>query len=117
MNNLLFTALIIALLYYFFYYLPQQKEIEPTKLTHSIFTQTEPIQNQELTELKTKLKDYQVRIKDKESQITSLQAQIRDLAKRPVKPTNSKGIQTDDKVLEKTLDTLIKEIQTLHNSL
>ena len=45
MNNLLFTALIIALLYYFFYYLPSQKKLNPnpttTKLTHSQFTQTD----------------------------------------------------------------------------
>jgi hypothetical protein len=43
MNDLLFTALILALLYYFFYYLPKQKQREPIKLaTHSQFTQTNP---------------------------------------------------------------------------
>jgi hypothetical protein len=46
MNNLLFTALLIALLYYFFYYLPHQKKLVsnpyPTKLTQAQFTQTNP---------------------------------------------------------------------------
>jgi septal ring factor EnvC (AmiA/AmiB activator) len=42
MNNLLFTALIIALLYYCFYYLPPNKKNHShPKLTHSQATQTE----------------------------------------------------------------------------
>ena len=47
MNNLLFTALLIALLYYFFYYLPNKKSFNPhpTKLTHSQATQTDPNPN------------------------------------------------------------------------
>ena len=40
MNDLLFYTLILALLYYFFIYLPQQKPIQPIKLTQSQFTQT-----------------------------------------------------------------------------
>lgn len=44
MDNLLFTALIIALLYYFFYYLPQQKQLD-TKFSQSISTQTETLPN------------------------------------------------------------------------
>ena len=44
MNDLLFTALTIATLYYFFYYLPQQKHLEPIKLTQS--TQTDPLSDE-----------------------------------------------------------------------
>ena len=128
MNDLLFYALIIALLYYFFIYLPQQKQIEPTKpLTHSQFTQTtnpDPIikDDSKLAELKTKNqqleKDYQTRIKAQETQIRQLQTQIRDLAKRPLKPTNSQSVQTEAATeLTNTLDTLIKNIQDLNNSL
>jgi len=128
MNNLLFTCLIIALLYYFFYYLPQKKlNTTNPPLKHTQFTQTEPTlkekDNQELEESKLKHqtlikenKDYQNTIRTKDSQITSLQTQIRDLAKRPLKPTNSKTTQTDSD-LENTLDNLIKDIQTLNNEL
>jgi septal ring factor EnvC (AmiA/AmiB activator) len=137
MNNLIFYAILIALIYYFFYYLPQQKKINPI-LTQSQFTQTDPhpIQmkepgplqknNQELDKLKQQIKvkdkekqelekDYQTRIKDKEKQVTNLQSEIRDLAKRPVKPNQDKATQTDE--LTNALDTLIKDIQNLNNSL
>jgi len=127
MNQLLFTALLIALLYYFCYYLPHQKQLSdphPTKLTHSLFTQTEPTQiviekdKKELEELKLKNQALVSKNKDYQNQITSLQTQIRDLAKRPLKPTNSKTTQTDsDAELTNTLDNLIKEIQNLNNSL
>jgi len=136
MSNILFTALIIALLYYFFYYLPSQKQLvsnpNPTKLTQSQFTQTEPtlIQNQELDELKKDIahkeqtiialnnsyKNLEQKNTDNLKTIKELQAQIRELAKRPLKPTNSKSIQTDSD-LENTLDTLIKDIQELNNEL
>src|ERR1700722_3742639 len=134
MNNLLFTALLMALLYYFFYYLPSQKKLvsnpNPTKLTHSQTTQTDPhpiiedipdcpgvinlpgpqfIPDPE--QIKELQKDNQQKeatiiglnnsygkleqqLKEKSTQITKLQsetklleAQIRDLAKRPSKPT------------------------------
>ncbi len=128
MNNLLFTALLLVLLYYFFYYLPQQKQISNpplTKpLTHSQSTQTNPIleDSPELAELKTKNqaleKDYQSKLKEQKVQITQLQTQIRDLAQRPLPPTNSKSTQTETETeLTSTLDTLIKNIQDLNNSL
>ena len=122
MNDLLFYTLIIALLYYFFLYLPQPKEITNpllTKpLTHSQFTQTDSIKDSpELAELKSKNQALIKENKDYQSQITSLQTQIRDLAKRPLKPTNSKSTQTDNQDLESTLDTLIKDIQDLNKSL
>ena len=124
MSNLLFTALIIALLYYFFYYLPQKKNLSNpplTKpLTHSQFIQTEPTpkDNQELEKLKTKNQELTQEKKAQQTQITSLQSQIRDLAQRPLKPTNSKSIQTDSETdLTNTLDTLIKSIQALNNEL
>jgi len=44
MNDLLFTALILATLYYFFYYLPEKKKLEP-KFSQSISTQTEILPN------------------------------------------------------------------------
>jgi len=127
MNNLLFTALIIALLYYFFYYLPSQKKLNANlPLQHHQSTQTEPDPlkennlTQEIEELKSKIKqleqDYRQEMQTKHEQITSLQSQIRDLTKRPLKPTNSKSTQTDSD-LENTLDTLIKDIQDLNNSL
>jgi predicted nucleic acid-binding Zn-ribbon protein len=141
MNDLLFYALIIALIYYFFFYLPNKKRLtnQPlTKLFTDQFTQTEPtlietqtgsqhVQlpstqfvpdpkvienlNKEITSLKQK-------IKEKDNKLTNLQSEIRDLAKRPLKPTNSKSIQTDsESELTNTLDTLIKEVQDLNNSL
>lgn len=121
MNNLLFTALLIALLYYFFYYLPQQKKLNapnpPSK--HQQATQTNPIKDSpELAELKNTNQAYQTKIKAQQSQITNLQTQIRDLVKRPLKPTNSQSTQTDSETeLTNTLDTLIKNIQDLNNSL
>ena len=42
MNDLLFTALIIALLYYFFYHLPLEKQLP---LKHTQQTQTETLPN------------------------------------------------------------------------
>jgi hypothetical protein len=45
MNDLLFTALILATLYYFFYYLPEKKKLEP-KLSQSISTQTDPLSDE-----------------------------------------------------------------------
>ena len=128
MNHLLFTALLVALIYYFFYYLPHQKAINPSltkPLTHSIFTQTNPNpikDSSELEELTTKHqaleKNYQAKIKAQASQITQLQTQLRELAKRPCKPTNSKSTQTEAETeLTNTLDTLIKEIQDFNNTL
>ena len=56
MNDLLFYTLILALLYYFCYYLTYQKQIEPTKpLTHSQFTQTNPIPLKDDSELESTL--------------------------------------------------------------
>ena len=144
MNNLLFTALLIALIYYFFYYLPHQKKLTNpplTKLTQTQFTQTDPDpiektvdcpgpqiikDKQEIDELKRDIQQkeqtiiglnnsYQKLEKEKVQEIKELQSQIRDLAKRPSKPTNSKGTQTDE--LTTTLDNLIKDIQDLNNSL
>jgi len=113
MDNLLFTALTIATLYYFFYYLPEQKKLNAHQLIRvSQAVQTEPLADEKEKELEVELQTKQKQIREKDTQITKLQAQIRDLAKRPLKPTNSKGIQTeDDKELENTLDTLIKDIQ------
>jgi septal ring factor EnvC (AmiA/AmiB activator) len=142
MNNLLFTALLIALLYYFFYYLPNQKK--PTAnlpLKHHQSTQTEELVSLRITNYEPsssdtlygpgaiqfpsnqavvdpeQIKNLQKAIQQKDQQITELQSQIRELSKRPLKPTNSKSTQTSDSELTNTLDTLIKDIQDLNNSL
>ena len=140
MNNLLFIALLITLIYYFFYYLPSQKKLTHPILTPTQFTQTDPIQtNSESEEVKKLQEDIQQKeqtiiglnnsyekletktkqeIDNLKNQITNLQAQIRELVKRPLKPTNSKSTQTDSETeLTNTLDTLIKDIQQLNNSL
>jgi hypothetical protein len=129
MNNLLFTALCLALLYYFFYYLPRKKNLSDpplTNLTYSQFTQTDPDPSFSNLEAELHLEraqrkeqelDYQQKIKNQQTEITQLQTQLRELVKRPLKPTNSKGIQTEDKELTNTLDTLIKDIQDLNKEL
>jgi len=66
MNDLLFTALILALLYYFFYHLPLAKKLP---LKHTQQTQTETLPN------------------------------------------------PDEKLLESTLDELIKQIKQLNRQL
>jgi len=85
----------------------QQKEQAIIGLNRS-YEKLETQKKQELDNLKQQLKE-------KSTQITKLQSEIRDLAKRPSKPTNSKSTQTDE--LTNTLDTLIKDIQDLNNSL
>jgi hypothetical protein len=135
MNDLLFYALLIALLYYFFIYLPNKKKLTANPpLKHSQGTQTEPYQidNPELVELKEKLSFYLDNIKVKEqiiedykklenklkTNITKLQTQIRELVKKPSKPTNSKSTQTDSEAdLTNTLDNLIKNIQDFNREL
>ncbi|CAI2200147.1 14429_t:CDS:1, partial [Funneliformis geosporum] len=88
---------------------------------HHQSTQTEPLTDEkalEIEELKAQIKqlkqDYRSEMQTKREQITNLQAQIKELAKRPLKPTNSKATQTDELT---TLDQLIKDIQELNNSL
>ena len=131
MNNLLFTALIIALIYYFFFYLPQQKKLNanlPLKHNKEVQTELAIDVNQELENLKKDIQQkeqtiiglnnsYEKLETNKNKQIDELQTQIRELVKRPLKPTSSKSTQTDDKDLENALDTLIKDIQELNNSL
>jgi tRNA A37 N6-isopentenylltransferase MiaA len=57
-------------------------------------------------------KSYQSRIKEKDNEIKRIQNEARELAKRPLKPTKSKGTQTDPETeLTNTLDILIKEVQ------
>ena len=136
MNDLLFYALLAALLYYFFLYLPSQKAqptLKPTLQNQT--TQTEPtlIEHEPGPKLDPDLidnlkkdiaqKEHTIiglnrsydRLDQKTSQqIKELQGQVRELVK---KPTHTKSTQTDDKSLENTLDTLIKDIQDLNNSL
>jgi peptidoglycan hydrolase CwlO-like protein len=140
MNNFLFIAIIIAILYYYYTQKKSSSTSIPLKpLTHSQSTQTNPdlqltqLQSErdnlqtELDKTKQQVKDFlkvvgyasyvelENGIKEMRTKITDLQKQTRELAKRPLKPTNSKGTQTNE--LEKELDELIKNIQDLNNSL
>lgn len=144
MNNLLFTALIIALIYYFLFYLPQQKKLNANAnppLKQNRATQTDEseiinfpgsqmvVETKELERLKKDIQQkeqtiiglnnsYQKLETSKNKQLAELQSQIRELAKKPLKPTNSKSTQTGaDFELTNQLDTLIKDIQDLNNSL
>jgi|ERR1043166_3386855 hypothetical protein len=128
MNNLLFTALIIALIYYFFYYRPSQKKLANSPLKHNGTTQTDELDTDELAELKKYNqqkentiiglnKSYKKLETKKNKEINELQRQISELVKRPLKPTNSKSVQTNDKDLANTLNTLIKDIQELNQEL
>lgn len=146
MNDILFYTLLLALIYYFFFYLPSQKKVSaslpfaPNKGIQTEIINHEPgptvdlpgpqeiIDPKELERLKEDINQkeqtiiglnnsYEKLETQKKSEIAQLQTQIRELAKRPTKPTNSKGTQTDNKDLENTLDNLIKNIQELNNEL
>jgi hypothetical protein len=146
-NLLFTVLIIALLYYFFYYLPQQKKLTNQplTKLTQAQFTQTDPnpIKNNTLNcpgpesiPDPQKIKKLQKDITQKENiiiglnksyekleqkntdnlkTIKELQSQIRDLAQRPSKPTNSQGTQTDE--LTTTLDTLIKDIQDLNNSL
>src|SRR5438045_1552378 len=120
MNNLLFTALIIALIYYFFFYLPQQKKLNanlPLKHNKEVQTELAIDVNQELENLKKDIQQkeqtiiglnnsYEKLETNKNKQIDELQTQIRELVKRPLKPTSSKSTQINsDSELTNQLDT------------
>jgi molecular chaperone DnaK (HSP70) len=53
MNNLLFTALIIALIYYFFYYLPQKKKEEFTPSFPNLGATNPPLKHHQVTQTET----------------------------------------------------------------
>jgi uncharacterized protein HemX len=82
----------------------EEKEVEIDTLTRK---------NKELeAQITANNKSYQSRIKEKDNEIKRIQNEVRELAKRPLKPTKSKGTQTDPETeLTNTLDTLIKEVQ------
>jgi predicted nuclease with TOPRIM domain len=142
MNNILFIVLILAILYYYYHHQKKLALTQSTRpLTHTQSTQTDP--DPSLTQLKTKYseintkhddllkfsqkflkqvgynsyQDLEAGVKEMKSKITDLQKETRELAKRPLKPTNSKGTQKDDGELEKNLDELIKSIQELNNQI
>jgi hypothetical protein len=68
-----------------------------------------------IAQMKEQNKDSAQQIRELKTQITKLQSEIRDLAKRPLKPTSSKSTQTDQ--LTPILDNLIKDIQALNSEL
>jgi len=110
MNNLLFTALLMALLYYFFYYLPSQKKtLNPdptTKLTQSQFTQTEELElNQE------NILNGPGAIQFPSSQTVIDPEAFKNLQKQIQQK------EKDEKALASTLDQLLKGIQDLNNEL
>jgi chromosome segregation ATPase len=88
----------------------KEKEIEIDTLTRK---------NKELeAQITANNKSYQSRIREKDNEIRRIQNEARELAKRPLKPTKNKGTQTDPETeLTNTLDTLIKNVQELNNSL
>ena len=137
MNNLLFTALLIALLYYFFYYLPSQKKLnaQSLPLPHHQETQTEPIiaetksSPDDLRELEDLKKDlhqkertiiglndsYHKLEQKKNQQITELQEQIKTITHQLTELSTHHT--KDEQDLTKTLDELLKGIQDLNNEL
>lgn len=141
MNNILFIVIILAILYYYYHHQKHSPAQINRPLTHSQETQTSPdpsltqlqskydAAEQELSKTKKQVKDFlrvvgynsyvelENGIKEMKGKITDLQSEIRELAKRPSKPTNSKGTQKDDEELEKELDNLIKSIQEMNNLL
>jgi|SRR6185295_12278753 len=146
-NLLFTALLITLIYYFFYYLPQQKKLIANPPLKHNQFTQTELINDEpkaiecpahksvidtkELDNLKKAITQKENTIiglnnsyekldkknTDNLKTIQELQSQIRDLTKRPLKPTNSKSTQTENKDLENTLDTLIKDIQALNNEL
>ena len=118
MNNLLFTALLMALLYYFFYYLPSQKKtLNPdptTKLTQSQFTQTEELEPSRIIASDPGPSD--TLNGPGAVQFPSSQAVIDPEAfKNLQKQIQQK--EKDEKDLTQTLDTLLKNLQDLNNEL
>ena len=132
MNNLLFTALIIALLYYFFYYLPSQKKLAHPPLKHNQSTQTEAlasrITNYEPEAIKCpehksvidtkELQKLQEDIQQKESTIIGLNNSYHQLeTKSKTEIDNLKEQLKELSEIEKKVDNLIKDIQDLNQEL
>ena len=143
MNNLLFTALLIALIYYFFYYLPQKKSIinpPSTKLTQTQFTQTDPhpiiedtLNGSEVINCPgaQSIPDPQViqqlakELQQKEQTITGLNNSYKKLETKTKSEIDKLKEQLKDKdqkikelsETEKTIDQLIKGIQDLNQNL
>src|SRR5688572_28674488 len=145
-NLLFIALLIALLYYFSYHLPKQKQLISnhnpTTKLEQSKFTKYQPDATVELTSNQyipypKVIKNLQKFIAQKEQTIIGLnnsyqkleqkntgnlntlqelQAQIRELDKRPFKPTNSKATQTDSD-LQSTIDTLIKVIQALNNEL
>jgi len=102
MNNLLFTALIIALLYYFCYYLPSQKKLNANPpLKHHQFTQTEALVSNNHADLPS-------------AQFIPDPEQIKKLQKE--NQEKDKKLKELSEV-ETILDQLLKGIQDLNNEL
>jgi len=137
MNNLLFTALLIALLYYFFYYLPSQKKLTNpplTKpLTHSQFTQTDPNPQQKTFYCPSaqsipdpeEIKNLQKDIQQKEKTIIGLNNSYQKLETKTKQEIDNLKQQLQEKEkkikelseVEKTIDNLTKSIQDLNQEL
>jgi CRISPR/Cas system CSM-associated protein Csm2 small subunit len=143
MNNLLFTALIIALLYYFFYYLPSQKKLTANPpLKHNQFTQTELINDEpkaiefpahksvidtkELDNLKKAITQKEQTIIGLNSSYEKLETKTAEQIKLLTEKLNTMTYQLtqlqthqtkDEQDLTKTLDELLKGIQDLNQEL
>jgi flagellar motility protein MotE (MotC chaperone) len=130
MNNLLFTALIIALLYYFFYYLPSQKKLAHPPLKHNQSTQTEALASR-ITNYEPgaisgpaaipdpeQIKKLQKDLQQKESTIIGLNNSYHQLeTKSKTEIDNLKEQLKELSEIEKKVDNLIKDIQDLNQEL
>ena len=130
MNNLLFTALLIALLYYFFYYLPSQKKLAHPPLKHNQSTQTEALASR-ITNYEPgaisgpaaipdpeQIKKLQKDLQQKESTIIGLNNSYHQLeTKSKTEIDNLKEQLKELSEIEKKVDNLIKDIQDLNQEL
>jgi len=134
MNNLLFTALLIALLYYFFYYLPSQKKLnaQPLPLQHNQETQTETITEpsakldpEAIKKLELEKAELVKDIQQKERTITGLNNSYNKLETKTKTEIDKLKEQLKDKdaklkelsEVEKNVDDLTKQIQDFQKEL
>jgi DNA repair exonuclease SbcCD ATPase subunit len=141
MNNLLFTALLIALLYYFFYYLPSPKKLTANPpLKHNQFTQTEELVSPRITNHEPgaiqfpgpqkvvdskELDNLKKDIQQKEKTIIGLNNSYNKLETKSKTEIDNLKEQLKDKEaklkelseIEKKVDNLVKDIQELNQEI
>ena len=125
MNNLLFTALLIALLYYFFYYLPKRNKIDPDpKITplgddkkeeiefpsNEVLHCPEPKTNPQIEALTEELNLERNQRQELEKQITSLNASYKRLENSKDREINK--ITQDLHKFQTKLNNLQKQLES-----